>query len=383
MKKVFSVLLACVMAFSMLSILSFAAPTNAVLEISIEPTQKNYSKGDVVKFEVFYTSSSDLGLMGCPFSFSVGFDSNVFETIEDVSDKGNYEQHTQTVLTTGYPVDNNIVKSLSWSYIYTGAEERLTEKDKANGWNATFFTSMTPTGDCDDDYSTKAASFAFQLKIKENAPDDGCYTLGITDYSIQNFQTEINEEIGAVAGPSGIDYGFECDYIFETIDATVNVASAATSIIKDGGSNIRFRGIGSTGTVADYQGEFDVRTVATISEADFKAKFTDDATAIEKITDIGFVYAAKSKVATFDVATAKAVAQGTAAEGYVKAPVTYIQHAADGADYRFTCLIKNIPDADQTDAVSALAYVCFNGEYIFADAAIVADYTELYARMPK
>lgn len=175
---------------------------------------------------------------------------------------------------------------------------------------------------------------------------------------------------------------------FGAIDASkasilANMAPVASSIIKDGGSNIRFRGIGSTGTVADYQGEFDVRTVATISEADFKAKFTDDATAIEKITDIGFVYAAKSKVATFDVATAKAVAQGTAAEGYVKAPVNYIQHEADGADYRFTCLIKNIPDADQTDAVSALAYVCFNGEYIFADAAIVADYTELYARMPK
>lgn len=208
-------------------------------------------------------------------------------------------------------------------------------------------------------------------------------TIGISDG--ENFGTQLSTRTTTAAQPAGyLGAHTNPKYVANYVSNAVVAGATEASIIKDGGSNIRFRGIGQNGTAADYTGEgFDVRTVATISEADFKAKFTDDATAIEKITDIGFVYAAKSKVATFDVATAKAVAQGTAAEGYVKAPVNYIQHEADGADYRFTCLIKNIPDADQTDAVSALAYVCFNGEYIFADAAIVADYTELYARMPK
>lgn len=377
MKKVFSILLACVMAFSMLSMLSFAAPTNAVLEISIEPTQQSYSKGDVVKFEVFYTSSADLGLMGCPFAFSVGFDNRVYETIEDVSDKGNYEQHTQTVLTEGYPVDNNIVKSLSWSYVY-GAE-KLTDVDTAKGWNSVFYTSMTPTGDCDDDYSTKTASFAFQLRIKEDAPADGCYALGISDYSIQNFETEINEEIGAVAGPSGIDYGFECEYIFETIDATVNVASAASSILQYDRAQIRFRGIGADG-VGTYGGEFDVRTIAKISQDDFLATFESDENAIAKISDAGFVYATTSNVAAFDEDTAKNVAEGGTAENYVKKSVKHMSHAGDGADYIFTCLIKNIPDADKTDGVSCLAYVCYDGTYYYFDAAATVSFNGLYTQ---
>lgn len=380
MKKVFSVLLACVMAFSMLSVLAFAAPKDAVLEISIEPTQQSYSKGDVVKFEVFYTSSSDLGLMGCPFSFSVGFDSNVFETIENVQDKGNYEQHTETVIVKGYPVENNIVPSLSWSYVYSGAEERLTENDKAKGWNATFFTSMTPTNDCDDDYSVKKASFAFQLRIKEDAPDDGCYTLGITDYSIQNMQTEINEEVGAVAGPSGIDYGFECTNIFETYDATVNVATAAQSILQYSKAQIRFQGIGADKDKTNYKNAFDVRTVAKISQDDFVATFTDEANAKAKITDFGFVYAAKSNVADFSVDTAKAVAEGGSAENYVKKSVTYMQHTGDGADYVFTCLITDIADTDanKADGVNCLAFVCFDGTYYYFDAAASVSYGDLY-----
>lgn len=171
-----------------------------------------------------------------------------------------------------------------------------------------------------------------------------------------------------------------------TIDASkasILANMPAGSIVKDGGANIRFRGIGQNGTVADYKGEFDVRTVATISQADFAANFGTDANAIEKITDIGFVYATATNVPAFDADTAKGVAEGTAATGYVKAPVNYIQHAADGEDYRFTCLIRNIADADQNETVNALAYVCYDGNYIYFDAPVAVSYADLYARMPK
>lgn len=171
-----------------------------------------------------------------------------------------------------------------------------------------------------------------------------------------------------------------------TIDASkasILANMPAGSIVKDGGANIRFRGIGQNGTVTDYKGEFDVRTVATISQADFAANFGTDANAIEKITDIGFVYATATNVPAFDADTAKGVAEGTAATGYVKAPVNYIQHAADGEDYRFTCLIRNIADADQNETVNALAYVCYDGNYIYFDAPVAVSYADLYARMPK
>ncbi len=156
---------------------------------------------------------------------------------------------------------------------------------------------------------------------------------------------------------------------------------AAESILKPMSSQIRFKGVGSDGDFTNYGGTFDVRTRATISTADFNAKFTDEATAIAGITDFGFVYAAQSNVASFDLATAKGVAQGTAAKGYVKKTCNYIQRTADG--YNFTCLISGIADAAHTEVVNCVAYVCFNGEYIFFDAPATADYNALYTAHKK
>ena len=159
-------------------------------------------------------------------------------------------------------------------------------------------------------------------------------------------------------------------------------APAAASILKYSKSQIRFKGITATSGPSTYEGTFDVRTVAKISQADFLATFTSEENAKAKITDFGFVYAAKSNVASFNVDTAKSVAEGATVENYVKAPVTYMQHTADGADYIFTCLITNINDADKTDGVNCLAYVCFDGNYIYFDAAESVDYSTLYALMP-
>lgn len=157
-----------------------------------------------------------------------------------------------------------------------------------------------------------------------------------------------------------------------------NMAPVASSFVQYSKAQIRFAGIGATSTAADYKGTFDVRTVAKISQADFLANFTDETTAKEKITDLGFVYATTANVADFKLDTAKAVAEGKAAEGYVKAPVTYIQHAADGADYIFTCLIENIADADKDQTVNCLGYVCFDGTYYYFDAAATVSFNNLY-----
>lgn len=150
------------------------------------------------------------------------------------------------------------------------------------------------------------------------------------------------------------------------------------SFVQYSKAQIRFAGIGATSAAADYKGTFDVRTVAKISQADFLANFTDEATAKEKITDVGFVYATAANVADFNLDTAKAVAEGTAADGYVKKAVSYIQHTGDGADYIFTCLIENIADADKDQTVNCLGYVCFDGTYYYFDAAATVSFNNLY-----
>lgn len=164
-----------------------------------------------------------------------------------------------------------------------------------------------------------------------------------------------------------------------------NMPAAAASILKPMSSQIRFKGVKTEADFAAYnalpedQKTFDVRTRATISTADFNAKFTDEATAKAGITDFGFVYKAES-VGAFNIDDAKAVAQSDSANGYVKQPCTYMQRTAEG--YNFTCLISGIADAEHNDKVNCIAYVCFNGEYIFFDEPATADYSALYAVKP-
>lgn len=166
-----------------------------------------------------------------------------------------------------------------------------------------------------------------------------------------------------------------------TVDATnasilANMPEGPATPVEFQKAQIRFKGITATSGAATYENSFDVRTVAQITEANFATFFTDEATAKAKITDFGFVYAAKSNVATFDADTAKTVAEGGSAANYVKVPVTYMQHT--GGNYIFTCLISNIADADKTDGVNCLGYVCFDGTYYYFDAAASVDFNTLY-----
>lgn len=379
MKKIISILLVFVMLISCFSMVTSAAVNDAVLKVEFKVKE---IVDNVVTFEVWLEQTAEIGTIGAFDALYIGYDSRVFEDIDSLQDNvaKNWDQQS-TVITDGYPCDNNFAKgSDSWiTKNPTGCKPN--DADLARGWDTVLWFSMIPDG-TDDDYSSPAACLAFKLKLKDDAPADGCYNVGICNSSIVgDVQTQINEELGAFGGASGADLGFTTTNVFELVEATV--AKPASSFIKDGGAQIRFRGIGSTGTVDDYQGEFDVRTVATISQDDFVANFGSDENAIAKITDIGFVYATAANVPTFDLATAKAVAEGTASEGYVKKAVQSIQHAGDGEVYKFTCLIENIADADKEQTVNALAYVCFDGTYYYFDAAATVDFAALYERMPK
>lgn len=377
MKKLLSVTLAIVMILGCLSVMASAVTTDAVLKIYVDPTSTKYAKGEEVTFEVSYERSDEIGNLGVPYSIAFGYDSSVFEPVEDLSSVKNLAEGATSFIYTGYPIEDNIIPAISSAVVKTGA----TAVDSAKGWDS--YIMFKVGGDGFDDYSSKRASFAFKLKIREDANDSGSYTVGVSDYAINNNSgVEINEEVGSIFGTNTEEFGFANPTMFATVDGTVVVPAAAASILKYSKAQIRFKGITATSGPSTYEGTFDVRTVAKISQADFLATFTSEENAKAKITDFGFVYAAKSNVASFNVDTAKAVAEGTPAANYVKAPVTYMQHTADGADYIFTCLISGIDDADKTDGVNCLAYVCFDGAYIYFDAAESVDYSTLYALKP-
>lgn len=170
-------------------------------------------------------------------------------------------------------------------------------------------------------------------------------------------------------------YAEENSIPFVDLDASLDIQYSK--------AQIRFQGIGAQKDKSQYQGKFDVRTVAKISQENFISAFGSDDNAIENITDIGFVYAANSKVRDFDFATAKTVAQGGKAKNYVKKSVNYIQHAGEGEDYIFTCLISDISDDYKTDGVTCLAFVCYGGACYCFDKVEKVSYNDLYtAYMP-
>lgn len=110
-----------------------------------------------------------------------------------------------------------------------------------------------------------------------------------------------------------------------------------------------------------YAGTFDVRALATITEKDFNATFTDAATAEDMIEEIGFVFAAGSNVGTPDMAGVKALVEnGTALSGYEKKTVDYISTGAtnvDAGNYVFSCIVTDVPDADKADSLVAVGYI--------------------------
>lgn len=209
--------------------------------------------------------------------------------------------------------------------------------------------------------------FEIYFKTAKGASVDGArFTVSYISSSTYVGEGDFYALENAVAIPGESAIG--CEYV---------ASATETSILQFSKAQIRFRGIGEGG-VGTYGGEFDVRTIARISQDDFLATFESDENAIAKISDAGFVYATTSNVAAFDADTAKAVAEGGTAANYVKKSVKHMSHKGDGADYIFTCLIKNIPDADKTDGVSCLAYVCYDGTYYYFDEAVTVSYAGLY-----
>ena len=173
------------------------------------------------------------------------------------------------------------------------------------------------------------------------------------------------------------------DYAFYSADGAVeiddnqkeisdNVVVYEKTIVTAMSSQIRF----NKNDDGSYAGTFDVRTRAKISDADFNkyiAGSTEEAT--EKISKVGFVYAQAKN--GFDINVAKTVAQGDKADGFVDAPVSYIQDA-DGY-YMFTCLVTGIPEEELDNGLIAYAYICLDDTWYFFPVEVTAEFGEMYS----
>lgn len=381
-KKVLGIALVLTMLLNVVALVSYAAvPADTVCQLTLKADKESYMPGDDIVITVYAQTAAECPSVTMAGQYEIGYASSAIEP---------YAPDSTDLLAQGF-----VPEATEQSKSFSNSESQFVPHSVLIGDMGMTVTEgqgfdeicgywiSQPENQFVASVDAPVELFSFKMKVKADAAD-GDYVIAFNKDGYDNYNAYITDSVAyGLYGSSGPEFGFTSTNMFALDSIKIHVGAATeASFIKDGGAQIRFRGISQTGTAADYQGEFDVRTVAKISEADFKAKFTDEATAIEKITDIGFVYARTSKVADFNLEKAKQVAQGADIAGYTKKQISHIQHTA-GNDYQFTCLVENIPDADKTDSLNALAYVCFNGEWIFADAKIFADFTELYGRMPQ
>lgn len=390
MKKVLSLALAIVMLLSCFTV-AFATVDDAALKIEIVPTETSYKNGDIVTFNFNIESDPNLcGKMGAITEMFIGFNGDAFEYIEDLSSKPAFSGQS-TVVTTGFPIDNNQDPSNSFvadvnpdgdsAVGYAG----LSAAEKAKGWNKVLRVNMTPiidpsTGDslCDDDYSANVTCFQFKLKVKDAAAA-GNYAVGVA----RSETAAIAEELGAIFDiPGDAMEMFGTSQVFQCVDGTVVIGSsvATAPALTAAGRQVKM-------DVADgavVKGTEQLRVVSSISNDDWNNYFantTDEAATTNKLVEVGIV----ATQGAFDMEAAKTAAQqGKGVHGdYTVATTTYIQNT--GSDYRFGARIEYQTNVFDTTYVAFAKYLNAEGAeaYVFYDAsyalAFATDYSTITA----
>ena len=392
-KKISAIAIALILCLSVIVVPASAAKVEVSgdhqLAFALEWDKASYSAGETAKLSVYMTAADDKALATGSFviglnSAVISQDDNPIETVKSNAEENETFRSYWKSPTTNLSWLNKSVAPRVDS-VNTPEEQSLynhylkfTAAKDINGTHAN--AGNNKDGFYGSEFNPDEPIMTISFVIKSDVPDGTPLNAAITTGSLKSNPVQTTWKYYTNPGNATTAKNVTAD----EIDISKATATATVGEVKDSSpvqyskAQIRFHGVKADGDFANYQKQFDVRTVAKISEADFNATFTDKATAKEKITDFGFVYATTSNVPSFDVATAKQVAEGGSADNYVKKSVTYMQHASSGADYIFTCLISDIPDADKTDGVSCLGYVCFDGTYYYFDAAAKADFNTLY-----
>ena len=221
----------------------------------------------------------------------------------------------------------------------------------------------------------------FQMTVSENVQPGEEIWIGTHDATYKRGAAAIN-----------VDTKRQPTSAYDLTESMVKLTVASAEegpVVAKSRSQVKMTATSDT-TVADA---FTFRVISTITDADWDAYFANtaaggDTSAIQRL---GFV--AYKGTAGFDMETAKAVAQGTATEGYDVAWTDYVQKADDSSDAYFGARLEITSAETRSDVtyVGVVEYLDADGTtaYAFYDAAeqallntnydtIVADYLARY-----
>lgn len=391
-KKVISIILAVVLAFSVMSVAAFAAFDSSTQKLGLvlvpDKDLTKLAPGDEVTFTM-YCDVADFNTLFGTYKIPVFFDPAVY-TADNAyklhNDFANFYKpaSTTTIVTTAATVSklagyaSNLDTARHTAFVnFLGAADTGLGVTAAGGYKMTpAVAGGTRTG----------AELSFKMTVKADAdlvngntnvviPDAFSYTSGMYFKTTNGTKTTnlTNAQVNT-----------------EAANAMANNPSApapAGPVVAKAKSQVKMTATSAT-KVAD---EFSFRVISKISDSDWDTYFKNTGVAsatTDYITAVGMV---AYKGAAFDADTAKKVVAGTSADGYSAATTDYISKVSDTADAEFGAIIK-AKHSTLTNDVTYMGFVQYvdasgNAQTIFYEtagtAALSTDYDNIVSKYLK
>lgn len=392
-KKVISIILAVVLAFSVMSVAAFAAFDSSTQKLGLvlvpDKDLTKLAPGDEVTFTM-YCDVADFNTLFGTYKIPVFFDPAVY-TADNAytlhNDFANFYKpaSTTTIVTTAAAVSklagyaSNLDTARHTAFVnFLGAADTGLGVTAAGGYKMTpAVAGGTRTG----------AELSFKMTVKADAdlvngntnvviPDAFSYTSGMYFKTTNGTKTTnlTNAQVNT-----------------EAANAMANNPSAPAPtgpVVAKAKSQVKMTATSAT-KVAD---EFSFRVISKISDSDWDTYFKNTGVAgatTDYITAVGMV--AYKGAAAFDAETAKKVVAGTPAADYSAAKTDYISKVSDTADAEFGAIIK-AKHSTLTNDVTYMGFVQYvdasgNAQTIFYEtagtAALSTDYDNIVSKYLK
>ncbi len=371
-KKVVSIILAVVLAFSVMSVAAFAAFDSSTQKLGLvlvpDKDLTKLAPGDEVTFTM-YCDVADFNTLFGTYKIPVFFDPAVYTadnayTLYNDFAKFYKPASTTTVVTAAAAVSklagyaSNLDTARHTAFVnFLGAADTGLGVTAAGGYK------MTPA---EAGGTRTGAELSFKMTVKADAdlvngntdvviPDAFSYTSGMYFKTTNGTKTTnlTNAQVNT-----------------EAANAMANNPAPAGPVVAKAKSQVKMTATSAT-TVAD---EFSFRVISKISDSDWDTYFKNTGVAgatTDYITAVGMV--AYKGTAAFDAETAKKVVAGTPANDYSAAKTDYISKANDTADAQFGAIIK-AKHSTLTNDVTYMGFVQYvdasgNAQTIFYETA--------------
>lgn len=380
-KKVVSIILAVVLAFSVMSVAAFAAFDSSTQKLGLvlvpDKDLTKLAPGDEVTFTM-YCDVADFNTLFGVYKIPVFFDPAVYTADNAYTLHNDFAKFYKPASTTTIVTAAAIVSKLAGyasnldTARHTAFVNFLGAADTGLGVTAAGGYKMTPA---EAGGTRTGAELSFKMTVKADAdlvngntdvviPDAFSYTSGMYFKTTNGTKTTnlTNAQVNT-----------------EAANAMANNPAPAGPVVAKAKSQVKMTATSAT-TVAD---EFSFRVISKISDSDWDTYFKNTGVAGAKtdyITAVGMV--AYKGAAAFDAETAKKVVAGTPANDYSAAKTDYISKANDTADAQFGAIIK-AKHSTLTNDVTYMGFVQYvdasgNAQTIFYETAGTAALSTKY-----